>query len=174
MPQWYVVHTYSGYENKVKSNIEKIVENRGLHDYIFQVVVPVQEAVEIKNGKKKTVQHKVFPGYVLLNMILNDNTWYIVRNTRGVTSFVGPGSSPVCLTEQEVASMGIEAHRDKLDIAAGDTVKISSGPFDNFVGKIKEIYPSKGKSGTVVVLVSLFGKETPMELEISQVTKYES
>jgi len=118
-PQWYVVHTYSGYENKVKANIEKIVENRGMQDQIFEVIVPIQDTVEIKNGQKKNVQRKVYPGYVLLKMIMNDDTWYVVRNTRGVTSFVGPGSKPVPLTEDEIANMGIEMPNETIDIEAG-------------------------------------------------------
>ncbi|MDR3240339.1 MAG: transcription termination/antitermination protein NusG [Clostridiales bacterium] len=166
--QWFVVHTYSGYENKVKANIEKIIENRGMQEYIHEVVVPVQDAVEIKNGKKKTVQRKIFPGYVLLNMIMNDDTWYVVRNTRGVTSFVGPGSKPVPLTEDEVASMGIELPQELIDLDVGDTVKVISGPFESSVGGIKEI--NQGKR-TVIVKLSIFGRETPMEMDFSQVTK---
>ena len=166
--KWYVVHTYSGYENKVKANIEKIIENRGMHDLIKQVEVPIQEATEIKNGKKKSVQRKVFPGYVLLNMVMNDDTWYVVRNTRGVTSFVGPGSKPVPLTEKEVEAMGIELPKETIDLAVGDVVQVTSGPFETSVGNIKEINQNKR---TVVVMLSIFGRETPLEMDFSQVIK---
>jgi len=166
--KWYVVHTYSGYENKVKANIEKIVENRGMHDLITQVVVPVQDVIEEKNGKKKSVQRKVFPGYVLLNMIMNDDTWYIVRNTRGVTSFVGPGSKPVPLTDREVESMGIELPQEVIDLAVNDSVRVISGPFETSIGSIKEINQSKR---TVVVGLSIFGRETPLEMDYSQVIR---
>jgi transcriptional antiterminator NusG len=165
--KWYVVHTYSGYENKVKANIEKLVENRGMHDVIQEVAVPVEDEVEIKNGQKKVVPRKTFPGYVLLKMIMNDDTWYVVRNTRGVTSFVGPGSKPVALTDEEVAAMGIESYSvADLDIAEGDSVLVTSGPFANSVGVVKEINISKK---TVVVMISMFGRETPMELGFNQV-----
>ncbi len=165
--RWYVVHTYSGYENKVKANIEKLVENRGMHDLIQEVAVPVEDEVEIKNGQKKVVQRKTFPGYVLLKMIMNDDTWYVVRNTRGVTSFVGPGSKPVALTDEEVMAMGIESFSVvDLDIAEGDSVLVTSGPFADSVGVVKEI--NLGKK-TVVVKLSMFGRETPMELSFNQV-----
>ena len=167
-PKWYVVHTYSGYENKVKANIEKIIENRAMQDLITQVVVPVQDAVEIKNGKKKNVQRKVFPGYVLLNMVMNDDTWYIVRNTRGVTSFVGPGSKPVPLTDKEVESMGIELPHEVIDLAVNDSVRVISGPFETSIGSIREINQSKR---TVVVRLSIFGRETPLEMDFSQVVR---
>ena len=165
--RWYVVHTYSGYENKVKANIEKLVENRGMHDLIQEVAVPVEDEHEIKNGQKKVVQRKTFPGYVLLKMIMNDDTWYVVRNTRGVTSFVGPGSKPVALTDEEVMAMGIESFSVvDLDIAEGDSVLVTSGPFADSVGVVKEI--NLGKK-TVVVKLSMFGRETPMELSFNQV-----
>lgn len=165
--RWYVVHTYSGYENKVKANIEKLVENRGMHDQILEVAVPIQDAIEIKNGQKKVVQRKVFPGYVLLKMIMNDDTWYVVRNTRGVTSFVGPGSKPVALTDQEVMEMGIESYvAPSIDMAEGDTVLVTSGPFAESTGIIKEVNINKR---TVVVKISMFGRETPMELDFNQV-----
>jgi len=166
-PQWFVVHTYSGYENKVKANIEKIIENRGMQDQIVQVVVPIQDDIEIKDGVKKTVARKVFPGYVLVKMFMNDDTWYVVRNTRGVTSFVGPGSKPVPLTEQEVVDIGVEASRVTFDFALGDTVRVISGPFENSFGPIKEINDSKD---TVIVKLSIFGRETPVELDFAQVT----
>lgn len=169
--KWYVVHTYSGYENKVKANIEKIVENRGMHDSILEVAVPTQDVVEVKNGQKKTVSRKVYPGYVLLKMIMDDDTWYVVRNTRGVTSFVGPGSKAVPLSDEEIASMGIEKHRQEvIDLFEGDTVTIGGGPFEGSVGIIKEVNNSKR---TVIVRLSMFGRETPIELDFMQVHKME-
>lgn len=166
--RWYVVHTYSGYENKVKANIEKTVENRGMHDSILEISVPLQDVVEIKDGQKKTVQRKVFPGYVLIKMIMNDETWYIVRNTRGVTSFVGPGSKPVPLTDMEVRAMGIGGEVENLDVALGDSVRVISGPFADSVGQIKEINTNKK---IVVVSLSIFGRETPVELDFVQIDK---
>lgn len=165
--RWYVIHTYSGYENKVKTNIEKLVENGGLEEYIQEISVPMEEAIEIKNGIKKTVQRKKFPGYVLLKMIMNDDTWYVVRNTRGVTSFVGPGSKPVPLTDAEVMAMGLESvDITDIDIAVGDSVVVTSGAFAENVGTVKEINIAKK---TVTVAISLFGRETPMELDFTQV-----
>ncbi len=165
--RWYVVHTYSGYENKVKANIEKIIENRGLQEYIHDIVVPVQNTIEIKNGQKKTIQRKVFPGYVLLKMIMNDETWYVVRNTRGVTSFVGPGSKPVPLTDDEVVAMGIEA-LETIDISPEETVRVVSGPFEGSVGIVKDVNLSKR---VVIVKLSIFGRETPLEMEFAQIAK---
>ncbi len=165
--RWYVVHTYSGYENKVKANIEKIIENRGMQDQILEVSVPLQEVTEVKNGQKKTVQRKVFPGYVLLKMIMNDDTWYVVRNTRGVTSFVGPGSKPVPLTDEEVFAMGIGS-TETFDMELGDSVKVIAGPFANSIGIIKEINTNKR---TLVVKLSIFGRETPVELDFGQIEK---
>ena len=166
--KWYVVHTYSGYENKVKANIEKTIENRHLEDQILEVRVPLQEVAELKNGALKQVQKKMFPGYVLLNMVMNDDTWYVVRNTRGVTSFVGPGSKPVPLTDAEVMSMGLEESSaiTDIDIAEGDYVTVTSGAFAENVGVVKEINFTKK---TVTVAISLFGRETPMELDFTQV-----
>ena len=166
--RWYVVHTYSGYENKVKANIEKTVENRGMQDQIFEISVPMQDEVEMKEGQKKTVQRKVFPGYVLLNMIMNDETWYVVRNTRGVTSFVGPGSKPVPLTDAEVRAMGIGCQVENLDIEVGESVRVITGPFAESVGQIKEINTNKR---TLVVSLSIFGRETPVELDFAQIDK---
>ncbi len=166
--RWYVVHTYSGYENKVKANIEKTVENRGMQDLIHEVSVPLQDVVEIKDGQKKTVQRKVFPGYVLIKMFMTDETWYVVRNTRGVTSFVGPGSKPVPLTDAEVRAMGIGEQLADLDVAVGDSVRVASGPFADSVGQIKEI--NEGKR-TVIVKLSIFGRETPVELDFTQIDK---
>lgn len=165
--EWYVIHTYSGYENKVKTNIEMAVKNRGMQDVIKEVVVPVEDEVEIRNGKEKTVQRKVFPGYVFVKMIKNDDTWYVVRNTRGVTSFVGPGSEPVPLTEEEVRTMGIEnVSLADLDMEVGDNVLVVSGPFADSVGVVKEINLNRR---TVTVIISMFGRDTPMELNFNQV-----
>ncbi len=166
--KWYVVHTYSGYENKVKANIEKLVENRGMQDQILEVLVPVMDETEIKNGQKKTVSRKVFPGYVLLNMYMNDETWYVVRNTGGVTSFVGPGSKPVPLTEDEIKYMGIREAEERIDLEVGESVKITDGPFGNSIGIIKEINVNKRM---VIVSLSFFGRETPVELEFTQVQR---
>lgn len=166
--KWYVVHTYSGYENKVKANIEKIIENRNMQDQIMEVLVPLQNSVEIKNEVKKVVQRKVFPGYVLIKMIMNDDTWYVVRNTRGVTSFVGPGSKPVPLTEDEILSMGIEIPGtvEVLEVSVGENVKVISGPFEGSIGWIKEINRNKH---TVVVKLAVFERETPVELNFNQI-----
>ncbi|MBS4960704.1 MAG: transcription termination/antitermination protein NusG [Clostridiales bacterium] len=166
--RWYVVHTYSGYENKVKANIEKIIENRGMQDQIYEVVVPMEEAVEIKNGQKKMVKRKEYPGYVLLKMFMNDDTWYVVRNTRGVTSFVGPGSKPVPLSDSEVEAMGIESVVESIDVEIGDAVTVSKGPMAGSIGIIKEIKMDKK---TVVVKLSIFGRETPTELKFDQIEK---
>ncbi len=163
---WYVVHTYSGYENKVMANIEKIVENRNMQDIIFEVKVPIEEQIEIKNGKKKITQKKIFPGYVLVKMIMTDESWYVVRNTRGVTGFVGPGSKPVPLSDFEIKNLGVERVPVKLDAKVGNSVKVISGPFENFVGTIQEINNEKQK---VKVMVSMFGRETPVELEFVQI-----
>ena len=165
---WYVVHTYSGYENKVKANIEKTIENRHLEDQILEVSVPLQDAVEIKNGVKKQVQKKIFPGYVLIHMILNDDTWYVVRNTRGVTGFVGSGTDPIPLSDEEIRKMGFDNVPINVDYNIDDNVKILGGPLDGYTGIVKEIKKDKNK---VIVLVSMFGRETPVELEFSQVQK---
>ncbi len=165
--KWYVVHTYSGYENKVKANIEKTIENRKLQDQILEVSVPLQEAIELKNGVKKKVQKKMFPGYVLLNMIMNDDTWYVVRNTRGVTGFVGPGSKPVPLSETEMRNMGIQKDEEvAVDFEVGDTVTIISGAWENTQGVIKAINPHKQ---IVTINVDMFGRETPVEISFTDV-----
>lgn len=168
MARWYVVHTYSGYENKVKANIEKLVENRGMHDFVHEVVVPMEEQIEIKEGKRKATLKKVFPGYVLVKMIINDESWYLVRNTRGVTSFVGPGSKPVPLSDEEVVAMGVEEVVSTVDYEVGDSVRIASGPLESFIGTVEEILLEKKK---VRVMVSMFGRETPVELELTQINK---
>jgi len=167
-PRWYVVHTYSGYENKVKANIEKIIENRNLQNQIVEVAVPVRDVIESKNGVKKTVSRKVYPGYVLLNMMMNDETWYVVRNTSGVTSFVGPASKPVALTDEEIRNMGINMSTESIDLAVDDFVRIREGSFENSTGYIKEINLSKQ---TVIVGLTIFGRETPVELDFAQVVK---
>ena len=167
-PRWYVVHTYSGYENKVKANIEKIVENRKMQDRILEVSVPIQNAIEIKNGVRKTVPRKVFPGYVLILMQMDDETWYVVRNTRGVTSFVGPGSKPVPLSEEEIKQMGFVAAEEVINLEAGDQVQIITGPFEGSVGMITEINQNRK---VVIVNLSVFGRETPVELDYIQIEK---
>lgn len=166
--KWYVIHTYSGYENKVKANLEKAVENRGMQDVILEVSVPMEEYIEKKNGKLKRTSRKVFPGYVLVKMIMNDESWYVVRNTRGVTGFVGPGSKPVPLTDEEIRAMGIEEVLVVVDFKEKDAVKVISGPFENFMGTIEEINIDKQK---VKVFISMFGRETPVELDFSQIEK---
>ena len=167
---WYVVHTYSGYENKVKANIEKTIENRGLQDQMLEVSVPVQDVVEVKNGIKKQVQKKLFPGYVFLNMEMNDDTWYVVRNTRGVTGFVGPGSKPVPLTKQEMDNMGIKnSSKDVLiDLEIGDTIKVISGAWEGTTGVIKQISNHKQN---VTINVDMFGRETPVEISFTDIQK---
>jgi transcriptional antiterminator NusG len=164
---WYVVHTYSGYEKKVAATIGKTVENRKLHDQILEVSVPTEEVTELTaDGKKKTVERKMFPGYVLVKMVMNDESWHAVRNTRGVTGFVGPGSKPVPLTEAEVAALGVEKHEIIVPYGLGDSVKIIDGPLNTFIGSVEEIEPEKNR---VRVVISLFGRETPVELELDQV-----
>lgn len=165
---WYVVHTYSGYENKVKANIEKTIENRKLQDQILEVSVPMQDVIEVKNGVKKRVQKKMFPGYVLLHMVMNDDVWYVVRNTRGVTGFVGPDSKqPVPLTEAEMRSMGIkDTNEVTVDFEIGDTVTVISGVWENTTGVIRAINTHKQ---SVTISVDMFGRETPVEIGFSEV-----
>ncbi|TZE82704.1 transcription termination/antitermination protein NusG [Calorimonas adulescens] len=167
-PRWYVVHTYSGYENKVKADLEKTVENRGLQNIIYDIKVPEEEVIEIKDGKKKTVKRKIFPGYVLIKMKMSDDSWYIVRNTRGVTGFVGPGSKPVPLTDAEVKALGIKEAIPSVEFSVGDNVRVTAGPLANFIGRVEEIEMEKQK---VKVLVSMFGRETPVELDFIQIQK---
>ncbi|MDR1598595.1 MAG: transcription termination/antitermination protein NusG [Oscillospiraceae bacterium] len=168
--EWYVAHTYSGYENKVKANLEKAVENNGLQNLIHEIVVPVEDVEEIKSGKRRKVAHKLYPGYVLVRMIMNDVSWYIVRNTRGVTGFVGPGSKPIPLTDEEVAGMVGGGHLSSvmLDASMGDEVRILSGPLENFNGLVEAIDSSRMK---VRVKVSMFGRDTPIELEYDQIQR---
>ena len=167
-PKWYVVHTYSGYENKVKTYLENTVKNRDLQNYFFDIVVPLEEQIEIKDGKRKVNLKKVFPGYVLIKMIVTEDTWYIVRNTRGVTGFVGSGTDPIALTEEEIAKMGFDLQSINIDYNVNDTVTIIDGALKDFVGTVTEINKEKHK---IKVLVSMFGRETPVELEFSQVKK---
>ena len=165
---WYVVHTYSGYENKVKANIEKTIENRHLEEEILEVRVAMQDVVEMKNGAKKNVQKKLFPGYVLINMVMNDDTWYVVRNTRGVTGFVGPGSKPVPLTEAEMKPLGIRTENITVDFAEGDTIAVVAGVWKDTVGMVQRI--DYGKQ-TATINVDLFGRETPVEIGFAEVRK---
>ena len=165
---WYVVHTYSGYENKVKANIEKTIENRHLEEEILEVRVPLQEVVEMKNGAKKTVQKKMFPGYVLVNMVMNDDTWYVVRNTRGVTGFVVPGSKPVPLTEAEMKPLGIKAENVSIDFTEGDSVAVVAGVWKDTVGIVQKLDMSKQ---TATINVELFGRETPVEIGFEEVRR---
>lgn len=165
---WYVVHTYSGYENKVKANIDKTIENRHLEDQILEVRVPMQEVVELKNGAKKQVQKKMFPGYVLINMVMNDDTWYVVRNTRGVTGFVGPGSKPVPLTEAEMRPLGIKSDEILVDFDEGDTVTVIGGVWKDTIGVIQNMNHNKQ---IVTINVDLFGRETPVEISFAEVKK---
>ena len=167
-PRWYVVHTYSGYENKVKTDLEKTVKNRELEDYFFDIVVPMEEQIEIKDGKRKANLKKVFPGYVLVKMIVTEESWYIVRNTRGVTGFVGSGTDPIPLTNEEIRNMGFETTIINVDYEVNDSVKVVNGPLSGFIGTVQEINKEKNK---VKVMVSMFGRETPVELEFSQVEK---
>ena len=164
-PRWYVVHTYSGYENKVKTDLEKTIKNRELEDYFFDIVVPMEEQIEIKDGKRKANLKKVFPGYVLVKMIVTEESWYIVRNTRGVTGFVGSGTDPIPLTNEEIRNMGFETTIINVDYEVNDSVKVVNGPLSGFIGTVQEINKEKNK---VKVMVSMFGRETPVELEFSQ------
>ena len=168
-PRWYVVHTYSGYENKVKTDLEKVIKNRELEEYFFDIVVPMEEQIEIKDGKQKEKTKKMFPGYVLVKMIVTEESWYIVRNTRGVTGFVGSGTDPIPLTDEEIRNMGFEELTQvNVDYNVNDSVKVLVGPLKDFIGTVTEINKEKHK---VKVLVSMFGRETPVELEFSQVQK---
>mgnify|MGYP005610480213 CR=1 FL=1 len=166
--KWYVVHTYSGYENKVKANIEKTIENRHLEDQILEVRVPMQDVVEMRNGAKKQVSKKLFPGYVLINMVMNDDTWYVVRNTRGVTGFVGPGSKPVPLTAAEMLPLGISNENVVIDFAVGDSVVVIGGVWKDTVGMIQSINENKQ---CVTINVDLFGRETPVEISFTEIKK---
>ena len=166
--RWYVVHTYSGYENKVKVDIEKTIENRNLQDQILEVSVPMLAVTELKNGVEKQADKKMFPGYVLVNMVMNDDTWYVVRNTRGVTGFVGPGSKPVPLTEEEIAALGFQKPEVEMDFEVGDMIVVTAGAWKDTVGAIKTINESKK---SIIINVEMFGRDTPVELNFSEVKK---
>ena len=166
--KWYVVHTYSGYENKVKANIDKTIENRHLEDQILEVRVPLEDVVEVKNGVQKVTQKKMFPGYVLINMIMNDDTWYVVRNTRGVTGFVGPGSKPVPLTDAEMLPLGIQKENIEVDFKEGDSIQVVAGAWADTVGVIQSMNMQKQ---TLTINVELFGRETPVEISFAEVKK---
>ena len=168
--RWYVVHTYSGYENKVASNLETTVQNRQLQDLIQEVRVPTETVTEVKDNKRRDVERKIFPGYVLVKMILTDESWYVVRNIRGCTGFVGPSSKPIPLSEEEVLRLGIEKREIKVYYQVGDSVQIIDGPLDGFVGTVDEMDLEKNM---VRVTVSMFGRETPVELELDQVEPVE-
>ena len=172
--RWYVIHTYSGYENKVSANLERKVHSLGMENEIFRIVIPMEHEVEIKDGKKRSVQRKVFPGYVLVEMIVNDRSWYAVRNTPGVTGFVGSGSKPIPLTDDEVRqimrSMGVEESRPKIDFQLQQLVRLKTGPFADCLGKVSEINEERGK---LKVLVDMFGRETPVEIDFTQVEEAE-
>lgn len=167
-PYWYVVYTYSGYENKVMDNLKKTVENHSLQDVILDIKVPMEETIETKNGKKRHVSKKMFPGYVMVKMFLTDDSWYVVRNTRGVTGFVGPSSKPIPLTDAEVRTMGIENVRVSIDVEVGDNVIVISGPLESFVGVVEEVNMERQK---VKVLVSMFGRDTSVELDFVQIKR---
>lgn len=169
---WYAVHTYAGYEDAVARNLKQRIESLGMEDQIFQVVVPVEKNIKIKGGKRRTVEEKIYPGYVLVEMVVTDASWYVVRNTPRVTGFVGSGTTPTPLSREEIdmlfSRMGKEEPIHKIDISVGDPVRISDGPFRDFEGKVNEVDESRGK---VKVLVSMFGRETPVELDFLQVKK---
>lgn len=164
--KWYVARTYSGYENKVMTDIQKTVENRNMHDIIQDIRVPMEEVIEIKDNQKKVVERKIYPSYVMVKMIMTDESWYVVRNTRGVTGFVGPGSSPVPLSDTEVENMGLEHKTIQLDFEVGDNIRVKYGPLEGFVGVITDILMDKQK---IRAKVSMFGRDTDVELEFNQV-----
>ena len=167
-PRWYVVHTYSGHENKVKANIEKLAESGGMQDLILQVSVPTEEKAEPRDGKMVLKTKKMFPGYVIVKMVVTNESWYLVRNTQGVTGFVGHGSDPVPLSVEEVRRMGLEKIHIDLDLHPGDGIKVINGPFEGFIGEVEEVYEDKE---TVKAKISMFGRETPVELEFAQIDK---
>jgi transcriptional antiterminator NusG len=170
-PQWYVVHAYSGHEEKVKKNLEKRIESMDMHDRILEVLVPMEDEIEIKDGKRRHVQKRIFPGYILVRMILDDESWYVVRNTPGVTSFVGSGNKPVPLSEKDVSRIQKAQKKEpviRVEFQVGESVRVVDGPFTDFHGKVDEINPERGK---LKVLVNMFGRETPVELDLLQVEK---
>lgn len=163
--RWYVVHTYSGYENKVATDLETTVENRNMQDLITDILVPTEKVTEVKDNKTREVERKIFPGYVLVKMVLTNDSWYVVRNIRGCTGFVGPDNNPIPLTDEEVQKMGVEKNSVEISYKVGDTVNIIDGPFDGFTGTVEEIDSERGR---VRVTVNMFGRETPVELELGQ------
>lgn len=169
---WYVLHTYSGYEDNVCRNLKQRIESMGMEDKIFNVLVPKEKKIKIKNGKRKVIEERIFPGYVMVEMIVNDDSWYVVRNTPNVTGFVGSGTTPTPVSEEEMNSlkrrMGVKEPKYKIDISIGDVVKVVDGPFKDFDGKIDGVDEEKGK---VKVLVQMFGRETPLELDFLQIKK---
>ena len=165
--RWYVVHTYSGYENKVATDLATVVENRGMQDLIHDIKIPTETVTEIKEDKKREIERKIFPGYVLIKMIVTDDSWYVVRNIRGCTGFVGPGSKPVPLTKEEVAALGVEKHSVEVGYKEGDNVKIISGPLEGYTGVVKTV---DTENNNVCVVLSMFGRETPVELELDQIS----
>ena len=168
IPRWYVIHTYSGHENKVKTNIEKLVENRGMQDLILEVVVPTEEEVDYSEGRRRLKTKKMFPGYVIVKMVITNESWYLVRNTQGVTGFVGNASNPMPLSTEEVRRMGIEKIYIDLDLKEGDTVKVINGPFESFMGTVEEVNMEKQ---TLRAKISMFGRETPVEFDFALVDK---
>ncbi len=164
--RWYVVHTYSGYENTVKASIEKAVENRKMHDLIHEINIPVETVTEIVDSKTKVTEHKIFPGYVLVKMVLTDDSWHLVRNVRGVTGFVGSENKPIPLSEAEILSLGVEKREVVVGVKVGDTVKVIDGPLDGFLGTVEEVDAEKNR---LRVVLSMFGRETPVDLELDQV-----
>ncbi len=165
--KWYVIHTYSGYENKVASDLATMVESRGMQDLIQDINIPMETVSETKDGVTKEYERKIFPGYVLVKMIVTDDSWYVVRNIRGCTGFVGPGSKPVPLAEEEVAKFGVEKHSVEVGYKEGDTVKIISGPLEGYSGVVKSV---DAEENSVCVVLSMFGRETPVELELDQIS----
>ena len=170
--KWYVLHTYSGYEDNVSRNLKQRIESMGMEDKIFNVLVPKENKIKIKNGKRKTVEERIFPGYVLVQMIVTDDSWYVVRNTPNVTGFIGSGTIPTPISEEEIKTlqkrMGVSEPKYKIDVVVGEAIKIIDGPFKDFDGKVSNIDPEKGK---IKVLVSVFGRETPVELDFLQIKK---
>ena len=167
--KWYVIHTYSGYENKVADNLAKTVESRDLHDLIQEIKVPTETVQEIKDQKTKEVERKIFPSYVLVKMVMNDDTWYIVRNIRGCTGFVGPSSAPIPLTEDEVRKMGVDVKKIEVSYSVGDSVNVIAGPLEGFVGTVEAVDEDKN---SVQIVVSMFGRDTQVELELTQVEPF--
>lgn len=166
--KWYVIHTYSGYENKVAKSIETVVENQNLHELIEEVRVPTETVLEVTDNKQREVERKIFPGYVLVKMILTDDSWYVIRNIRGVTGFVGPGSKPVPLSEKEVAALGVEIVHIEVNYAVGDSIRVVAGPLEGFTGVVDAIETDKN---IVKITVSMFGRDSQVELELNQVSK---